>query len=359
MLMMSGKRLTIRDIGKMSGVSYATVSRALTGSSGISDKTRKQILGLCEKLGYTANSIARSLVVRKSKLIGLIVGSIGNPYMAQLAFQAELSARQRGYSLILCNSMDQEQHEAELFSLLIGRQVDGIIILPASANSHKAIDKYFDRIPTVTIGDNLKNPRRNYVTVDNYQGILLGMEYLVSLGHRSIVYIGHQRESKTHRRRVNGYTAACKRNGLEASVIVNTAPSISIESGYAMGKEFFSKKQPCTAIFAATDTTALGIMRAADERGIRIPEDVSLIGFDNISFSALPRINLTTIEQPLRTIAISAMDILLHAIEEPASGYSHVVLTPTLVKRGTCRSLTEANTGGIPCTPKSLFKISL
>ncbi|AEF83971.1 LacI family transcriptional repressor [Treponema primitia ZAS-2] len=340
--MISTKRLTIRDIAKISGVSYATVSRALTGSPGINSETRKQILGICDQVGYTTNYMARSLVVRKSKLLGFIVGSIDNPYMAQLAFQVELYARQRGYSLILCNSMHQEQHEAELFSLLMGRQVDGIIITPTNAESYELMDKYVEQIPTVVIGDNLKDERRSYVTVDNYQGAELGTEYLISMGHRSIVYIGHRQGSKTHQHRTEGYLNACKKHGLKTAVISNAAPSSSIEHGYTLGKNLLSGPHPYTAIFAGNDTTALGVMKAADELGIRIPEDISLIGFDNISYSMLPRINLTTIEQPLRTMAVSAVDMLIHNIEESAAGYSHIVLTPTLVKRGTCRLITGA-----------------
>ncbi|MDR1863023.1 MAG: LacI family transcriptional regulator [Treponema sp.] len=337
---MTGKRLTIRDIAKVTGVSYATVSRALSGSADISDKTRKRILAACDKLGYTANYMARSLVARKSKLIGFILGRIDNPYMGQLACQAEIYARQKGYSLILCNSMNREQHEAELFSLLLGRQVDGIIIIPANSGSHEALGKYFEQIPTVFIGENLKDARKNYVTVDNYQGTRIGTEYLISLGHRAIVYIGHRPGSATHQLRTAGYIDACKGCGLAPVIIDNHEPASSLEQGYRLAKILFSRPRPCTAVFAATDTTALGVMKAADEAGIGIPEQVSLIGFDNISYSMLPRINLTTLEQPFYTMAAAAVDMLIKQIEEPAPGYSHTVLAPTLVKRGTCKAVT-------------------
>ncbi|MDR1901332.1 MAG: LacI family transcriptional regulator [Treponema sp.] len=334
---MSAKRLTIRDIAQMTGVSYATVSRALSGSAGVSDQTRKRILSTCNKLGYTANYMARSLVARKSKLIGFIVGSIDNPYMGQLACQVELSARQKGYNLILCNSMHQEEHEAELFSLLLGRQVDGVIIIPTSSKSYGALEKFFEQIPTVFIGENLRDAPKSYVAVDNYRGTMLGTEYLISLGHRSIVYIGYRSESVTHQLRVGGYTQACKDHGLETTVIDNRESASSIEQGYILAKKYFSRYLSHTAIVTATDTTALGVMKAADEAGIVIPRDISIVGFDNISYSMLPRINLTTIEQPFNTMAASAVDMLIRTIEDPAMGYSHIVLSPTLIKRGTCR----------------------
>jgi LacI family transcriptional regulator len=324
----------------MTGVSYATVSRALSGSADISDKTRKRILTTCNKLGYTANYMARSLVARKSKLIGFILGRIDNPYMGQLACQAEIYARQKGYSLILCNSMNREQHEVELFSLLLGRQVDGIIIIPSNTGSHDALEKYFEQIPTVVIGENLRDSRKNYVTVDNYQGTRMGTEYLISLGHHSIVYIGHRPGSVTHQFRTSGYIDTCREHGIKAAVIDNHEPDSSLEQGYILAKKLFSRPYPYTAVFAATDTTALGIMKAADESNIAIPERLSLIGFDNIAYSMLPRINLTTVEQPFYTMASAAVDMLIKQIEEPADGYSHMVLAPTLVKRGTCRPIT-------------------
>jgi LacI family transcriptional regulator len=336
------KRLTIRDIAKMTGVSYATVSRALSGSTGISDETRKRILHTCDKLGYTANYMARSLVARKSKLIGFIVGGVDNPYMGQLACQVELYARQMGYNLILCNSMHQESHEAELFSLLIGRQVDGIIIVPSGSGSYEALEKYFEQIPLVFIGENLRDTPTSYVAVDNYRGTMLGAEHLISLGHRAIVYMGYRSGSVTHQLRLEGYTRACKNHGLETMMIENRESASSIEQGYALAKKYFTRRLFHTAIVCATDTTALGVMQAADEENIRIPEDISLVGFDNISYSMLPRINLTTIDQPFAAMASSAVDMLIRIMEDPAMGYSHIVLSPTLIKRGTCRPVDPA-----------------
>jgi LacI family transcriptional regulator len=336
---MRTKRLTIRDIATITGVSYATVSRALSGSPGISRQTRTRIKEVCARLGYTTNYTARSLAARKSGLIGFILGKLDDPYMSHLACEAEIYARQKGYTLILCNSMHQEQHEAELFSLLIGRQVDGIIIIPANTGSLAALEKYMSQVPTVVIGDNLRGSQNSYVAVDNYQGTVMGTEYLISLGHRAIVYLGSRTGSKTHELRRNGYADTCKKYGMEPAFIINRTSSSSIEQGYVLARELFSASCPYTAIFAASDTTALGVMKAADEAGMAIPQDLSLIGFDNISYSVLSRINLTTIEQPFTALASSAVDTLIRTMEDPACSYSHIILAPTLIKRGTCRDL--------------------
>jgi LacI family transcriptional regulator len=341
---MHTKRLTIRDIAKITGVSYATVSRALSGSPGINHKTRSQIKEVCERLGYTTNYTARSLAVRKSSLIGFILGKLDDPYMSHLAREVEIYARQKGYTLIVCNSMHQEQHEAELFSMLIGRQVDGIIIIPANTGSLAAVEKYTGQVPTVVIGDNLRGSQNSYVAVDNYQGTVMGTEYLISLGHRSIVYIGCRTGSITHELRRKGYADACKKYGVRPAVIMNRHTSSSIEQGYVLARKLFSSPCPYTAVFAASDTTALGVMKAADEAGLVIPRDISLIGFDNIAYSVLPRINLTTIEQPFTAIASSAVDTLIKTIEDPAFGYSYSILAPTLIKRGTCQNLIKEET---------------
>lgn len=337
---MATKKLTIRDIAKMVGVSYATVSRALSGSTGISEETRKRVLEVCAQQGYTTNYMARSLVARESKLIGLIVGSVDNPFMGQLACQIELYARKRGYNLMFCNSTNQAEKEIETFSLLMGRQVDGIIIVPASANTYEELEKYIGQIPTVFVSENLRDSRVSYVAVDNYQGTYMGTEYLISLGHKSIAYMGRREGSTTHTLRGKGYQSACREHGLEAVFYDNVQfPFSSIESGYTLGKEFFasrSQRARHTAIFASTDTTALGLMQAADEFGVRIPEDYSLIGFDNISFSALPRIKLTTIDQPITAMASTAVDKIIELIQSPSVGYSHQVLPPTLIARDTC-----------------------
>jgi LacI family transcriptional regulator len=166
----------------------------------------------------------------------------------------------------------------------------------------------------------------------------MGTEYLISLGHRSIAYLGCRTGSKTHELRRSGYADTCKKYGIKPAIIMNRTSSSSIEQGYALARELFSSPCQYTAIFAASDTTALGVMKAADEAGLSIPQDLSLIGFDNIAYSTLPRINLTTIEQPFTALASSAVDTLIRTIEDPAFGYSYIILAPALIKRGTCQS---------------------
>jgi len=333
------KNVTIKDVAKEAGVSYSTVSRALSGSPEISEDTRERILKVCKEMNYTANIVARAMVMKSTKLLGLILTSVNNPYMSELAYHIDRQARARGYNIILSNSSRDLDLEKELFELMIGRQVDGVILLPAAPESYDRLRPYLSRLPTVFVGENLREVQESYVSVDNYRGAYMGVEYLYSLGHRDILYFGRRRGSTTHQLRSEGYAAACQDLGLTPQYCNNTFSSSSIKYGYQLAKQLFAQERKFSAIFAATDTNALGIIQAAEETGIRIPGDISLLGFDNISYSGLPRIELTTIEQPMKMLASVAVDSLLEKVENGLAGYSHRILTPTLIERSSCRAI--------------------
>lgn len=333
------KNVTIKDVAKEAGVSYSTVSRALSGSPEISEDTRERILRVCKEMNYTANIVARAMVMKSTKLLGLILTSVNNPYMSELAYHIDRQARARGYNIILSNSSRDLELEKELFELMIGRQVDGVILLPAAPESYDRLRPFLSRLPTVFVGENLRGAQESYVSVDNFRGAYMGVEYLYSLGHRDILYFGRRRGSTTHQLRSDGYAAACQDLGLTPQYCNNTFSSSSIKYGYQLAKQLFAQKRQFSAIFASTDTNALGIMQAAEETGIRIPGDISLLGFDNISYSGLPRIELSTIEQPMKMLASVAVDSLLEKVQNELAGYSHRILTPTLIERSSCRAV--------------------
>lgn len=291
------KNVTLKDVAKAAGVSYATVSRALSGSNQIGKSTRERIVRLCDEMGYTGNYVARSMVMKKTYLLGLVVPAIENEFMSQLAYYVEMSARARGYNIMLCNSEPDLKQEEMVVKLLLGRRVDGILIVPQSPATYEKIAPLLEQIPAVFLSENLRDQPQSYVSVDNSRGAYLGVEYLYGLGHREILYFGC-RNSTTHQLRAEGYLRACRQFGLEPRLHHSDFARSSIENGYQMVKELFAKPIDYTAIFASTDSNALGILKAADELHIRIPGDLSLIGFDNIPSTALPRIDLTTIEQP-------------------------------------------------------------
>ena len=333
------KKVTIKDIAKVANVSYATVSRALSGSTEIGEETRERVLRICQEMGYTVNYVARSMVMQHTRLLGLIVSNIDNPFMSELAYHIELRARERGYNLMLCNSLHDLEQEKQVFELLMGRQVDGVILLPSFTESYQNLKPLLNKVPTVFMSENLRDLPESYVAVDNARGVRIGTEYLYGLGHRNILYFGRRKGSMTHQLRAEGYLETCRELGIEASFYNSTYSSSSIEYGYQMAKDLFSRPIDYSAIFASTDSNALGILKAADELGIRIPDRLSLIGFDDIPSTGLPRIELTTIEQPKRAMAVQAVEMLRDRIENGTQGYAHQILMPTLIKRDTCDSL--------------------
>ena len=332
------KSVTLKDVAKAAGVSYATVSRALSGTPQIGSDTRERIIKLCDEMGYTTNYVARSMVMKKTDLIGLVVPSIDNQFMSELAYYAEMSARSHGYNIMLCNSGPDLKQEKTVVKLLLGRQVDGILIVPQSPDTYENIRAFTDQVPTVFLSENLRDQPQSYVAADNSHGTYIGTRYLYELGHREILYFG-RRHSTTHQLRAEGYMKACRELGLREQYFNSEFPRSSIANGYQLARELFSKPITYTAIFASTDSNALGILKAADEMHIDIPRQLSLIGFDNIPSTALPRIELTTIEQPKREMAVQAVDMLRDKIENGTQGYVHQILMPSLVKRGSCQKL--------------------
>lgn len=330
------KNVTLKDVAKAAGVSYATVSRALSGSSQIGSETRERVLKLCDEMGYTTNFVARSMVTKRTNLIGLVVPSVDNQFMSELAYHAEVSARSHGYNIMLCDSGPDLRQEKTVVKLLLSRQVDGILIVPQSSRSYESLKPYLDQTPTVFLSENLRDQPQSYVAVDNSRGTYLGTQYLYELGHRDILYFG-QRQSTTHQLRAEGYLKACQELGLAPRYFNSEYTRSSIQGGYQLAKELFQKPLDYTAIFASTDSNALGVLTAADELGIDIPGRLSLIGFDNISATALSRIDLTTIDQPKKAMAVQAVDMLRDKIEHGTQGYVHQILLPTLIRRGTCK----------------------
>lgn len=334
------EKVTIKDIAKVANVSYATVSRALSGSPEIGEATRERILKICDEMKYIPDSVARSMVKRRTNILGVVTASINNPFMSELIERVEISAREHGYSLMVCNSSYDLQLEKRQYSLLLGRRVDGIIVIPAGRDTAENLSSYPSSIPVVYVSENLQDGEQSYVAIDNDCGARMGVEYLHSLGHKRILYLGRRSGSLTHKIRADGVISACKRCDMEVNFKDNLSfGKTSSEVGYVLAKEYFENPSDETAIFCATDALAIGAMRAADEKGIRIPEDISVLGFDNISFSGLPRIGLSTVEQPKADMAAAAVEILLERIEGDVSEPGCKIVTPRLVERTSCRKI--------------------
>lgn len=331
-------KVTLKDVAKVANVSFTTVSRALSGNPEISNDTRDRILKICEEMGYTTNYIARSMIKKKTELIGLIVPSIDNPFMSELAYYIEVTARRSGYNLILCNSHPDLTQEQKVMQLMVGHQVDGVLIIPQKPESYENLKRYTALIPSVFLSENLKDQNGSYISVDNQRGTQLGTEYLYKLGHRNILYYGCRTGSTTHQLRADGYREACQMLGIAPKIVYFDSASSSIELGYEMAHKALEQKREITAVFASTDSNAIGLMQAAREMNIRIPEDLSLLGFDNIRLASLPQIDLTTVAQPKEEMAVRAVKMLIRKIEKQSSAPAFEIIEPALVERSSCQS---------------------
>lgn len=334
------KKVTLKDVAMVANVSFTTVSRALAGSQEINENTRKHILQISRDMGYIpAGASRRPAVTGRGKTIGLLVNNFRSYFTAEVAYQIEKQAWQQGYTLLLTHTVGKKNMHAEIYRVFQEKAVDGIIIMPAHKEVYEELQPHLYQVPTVFINEDLQGRSESYVTIDNHRGGCIGTEYLYGLGHKKIVYCGRASTKVSRQLRLQGYLDACEACGITPRHLEYAYGGNSMHCGYLVGKELFRAPLECTAIFAATDSTALGLMRAASETGIRIPEDLSIVGFDNIAFSEMPGIGLTTIDQPKEAIAAVAVNMLLEKIKYPSIESSHRLLTPSLVVRGSCRGL--------------------
>lgn len=329
------KRVTIKDIAKIAGVSYATVSRALGDSKEISERTRQRILEICKAEGYYSNSLAKGLVNHKSYLFGLIVPDISNTYFSEIALEVETYAKTKGYHIILCNSHHSSTEAEEAFEFLMSHQADGIILASTQEEILNIALPFTKHVPIVILGDVTSHLSStcHAVSLDNYVGGALGATHLATLGHQDVAYLGHRPNNSQHEKRLQGFCEAASKHHQSVTIIKNDFSSASsMPSGYQLAKSLFRNPLTHTAIFAATDSTALGILQAAEEFNLKVPEDFSLIGFDNCSYAALPGIHLTTVDQCKKEQAKLSIDLLLQQMNQD------IALPPTLhcVKPNIC-----------------------
>lgn len=337
------QHVTIKDIARLAGVSATTVSRALNNSADISSETRERILDICRQQGYHTNLLAKSLISSRSQVIGVILPSLSGPFYASLALHVETCAKQSGYQVMLCCGKPSDGNINELFEFLLRQRVDGILMSSANNSAYELLYKYGAAVPAVLLGASPQETspfRINSVGMDNYMGGRMAAEYLHDLGHRDVLYLGLRGGSATHRRRHRGFTDAASAWGMRVRTIENETDVSSMEAGYRLAQQAFSEDFRETAAFAASDMIALGVLQAADEQGIPVPERLSVLGFDNIDYAGLPKIQLTTFSQDVNAMARESVRLLLELIEgEEQAVYTRKLLLPGLVERKSCRSL--------------------
>lgn len=335
------QRITIKDIARLAGVSVTTVSRALNNAPEIHPGTRERVLRVCREQGYRANLLARSLSSNRSNLLGLVVPNLASPFHAALALSIELCAQEAGYQVMLCSGRPEELES--LFDLFLSQRVDGILLSSTSESAYALARRCQEKnVPCLLLGacaPEDSSLRANTVSVDNYAGGQMAAEYLRRLGHRDVAYLGLREGSTAHALRYQGFCRAAERLGMRTAAIRNPSSSSTIESGCQMARAFLTGTFSQTAVFAASDSVALGFIQVADELGAAIPGRLSILGFDDIEYAALPNIRLTTLSQNTPRLAETAVRLLLELIEDGGQGdYTRKLITPTVIQRATCRA---------------------
>ena len=341
---MENKVGNIKELAGRLGLSVTTVSRVLNGKAAlyrISQATSRRVTEAAAELGYSANRIARGLKLERTETIGLIVPDISNPFFASVAKTIELELRRLGYSLILCDSQDEPASEGELLELLAGRKVDGIIIAPVGLNCDHICNFRNRKIPVLAIDRYFPGSPVPYITCDNYTGAFLATEYLIRSGHRRIACIHGPAKVSSSKDRVAGYEGALKKYGIHTSRQLIGGHDFGEETGYVQTLRLLRMKRRPTAIFALGNLISLGVLRALKGAGINIPEDISLVAFDEQPYFAYLRSPMTTIEQPREEIARKAVSILTGAIQAGKSidGTMGIHLPPRLVIRDSVRNI--------------------
>ena len=328
------KIATIKDVAARAGVSCATVSRALDDRPEITAETKKRVRAACAELGYVPNAAARGLAGHATHTLGLVVPDISNPYFSDMAAAIEQAAAERGYRVLFSNSLRSDEKELRAIENFLARQVDGMLISAVSPQSQARHRALLGGLPCVYLGVN-HGEDCSYVMADNEGAAYAATRYLLRLGHRDIWFLGGRTSSRTRALRSQGFRRALAEEGLEGREFPAPADEVQQRQwSYEKALELFKGPLP-DAIFAFSDITALKVLEAAEECGVRIPEDVSLLGCDNISFTELPRLHLTTVSQHKITQGLIAVERLLEQIHNH-TGKTVDLLEPELMIRSTC-----------------------
>jgi DNA-binding LacI/PurR family transcriptional regulator len=321
---------TITDVAKRAGVSKSLVSLVMRGADHVSPGRRQAVTKAAAELGYRPNAMARSLVQRRTHLVGVLVSDLHNPFFADIVAGIQDQAMRTGYKVLVNTGNRAAEREADAIETLLQLRADGII-LGSPVLDDDVILRASREVPIVLVGREARGPSVDSVTNDDHRGAEIAVEHCVSLGHRRVAHIdgGHGAGAPDRRR---GYEAAMKRLGLGRllSVVSGTYTEDGGHSGCLL---LLAQRPRPTAIFAANDLAAIGALNAIEESGLKVPGDVSLVGYDNTSLAALRHISLTTIHQPRLEMGQLALSALLERVDHDREEPRRVVLSPSLVVR--------------------------
>lgn len=320
---------TILDVAARAGVSVATVSRVINGSGTVSEKTVKKVMDSIDELSYNPNSAARNLKVKKAGLIIVILPSISNTFHTKVVRGMEDAGRASGYNVLLCTTGGDKSRETTYLDMVKSRQADGVIFLSSTLTADE-LNTFGKNYPAVLACENKNDANIVYVGVNDFNAAYDMTTHLIDIGHKNIAMIS-AKNSGSPRLRELGFKKALERNNISPAAIVygNYVYDESYEASLSLLKE----NPEISAIFAISDIMAIGCTKACHTLGLKVPEDVSIAGFDNITFSQMLNTELTTVSQPRYQIGQSAMQLLIEQIEKGIKKQNSIYLEHSLVIR--------------------------
>lgn len=338
--------MNIRDVAKLANVSKSTVSRVLNNNSNVSEETRKHVLRVIEEKGYTPNLIAQSLKTKRTKTIGIVVPDIGNPFYYEILRGIEKVLDRYDFNMIFCNSEYDPAKELRYFLLLASRKVDGIIAALCSEESRSVKPLMDTNVPFVLLDVMQKHERTSLVFVDHFKVSHTATFYLIRCGHERIVAIDALREPYTESSFVRGYRKAMEESGLPIAEGFVQETSADISGGYQAIKRLVSAGVEFTAVVCICDLVAVGVYRAAKELRLRVPENISVIGNDDIPLAKYLAPPLTTVHQPKYKLGYKSAKLLIEHIQSGTHDNEKVKIVelPTrLIIRDSVAKRTSAN----------------
>ncbi|MDM4764940.1 LacI family DNA-binding transcriptional regulator [Pelomonas sp. SE-A7] len=324
---------TIKDVAALAGVSFTTVSHVLNETRPVSADARRRVLAAVEEIGYLPSAVARSLRKSETKIVGVLIPNVVNPFFAELVCGVEDCCRSAGYSVFLCNSDNDPRRQQQYMRTLLEKRVDGLLL--SSAGDAAALARIFKlaTVPAVTVDRLVPGANADRVSVHNQEGAYQAVRHLLDLGHRRIGCVSGPGEFEVARERVEGWRRALAERGIEPEADWLIESDFSNTGGYEAARQLLRGSAALTAIFASNDMMAIGALRAAAESGLKLPEQMSVVGFDDVELSAFVYPALTTVGVSIKELGREAGKVLIDRIENPGAPLKDVLLTPRLVVR--------------------------
>lgn len=334
---------TIYDIARLAGVSTATVSKVFNERGSISEETKKKIMKISKELNYQPSIVASALTGKKTYTIGLLIPDLVNPFFAELTRNVEDRAHELGFNLVICNTDNDLHKEMKYIQLLQQKQVDGIVIATGVRNDKLLKELVQRQIPLVLVAREMSLLAASRVLVDDFVGGYSATSYLAELGHKKIAVVTENLSLASSKERVRGYRHALDEAGLDYMEAYIKESDFSLEGGSLAASELLDATDPPTAIFACNDLLAIGAIQAAKQRKIRIPEQLSIVGFDNTLLATISDPPLTTVAQPIQAMGSQVVDLITGEINNSKAVKQRIVLLPELVIRQSAQAPAARN----------------